>query len=220
MRLFIALGTFYIRLVKCGICGLWINISWPATLMGFFLDLARLLWFCLGWLSRHSTVVELDLLFILAVIWFHGALKCKLLLPVLVLRPSTMLLPMLLRNSFGYLNFSDNSKSVFLLLPDFYATKTMLFSLLPTRWPNLAPKILILTIISFGNLLLKRLLVSALSPHTSSWLMFSQKGWPDYSFYWIVASCAFFHHANFEGDIRGKSDSSDNNQDISDSPWL
>jgi len=148
------------------------------------------------------------------------SLKCKLLLPILVLRPSTMLLPMLLRNSFGYLNFSDNSKSVFLLLPDFYATKTMLFSLLPTRWPNLAPKILILTIISFGNLLLKRLLVSALSPHTSSWLMFIQKEWPDYSFYWIVASCAFFHHANFEGDIRGKSDSSDNNQDISDSPWL
>lgn len=78
-------------------------------------------------------------------------------------------------------------------------------------------KNMILTIILYGNLLLKRLVVSALSPHTSSWLMFSQKGWPDYSFYWIVASCFFFHHANFEGDIRGKSDSSDNNQDISDS---
>ncbi|KAJ7003560.1 hypothetical protein NC653_008701 [Populus alba x Populus x berolinensis] len=36
--------------------------------------------------------------------------------------------------------------------------------------------------------------------------MFSQKGWSDYSFYWIVASCSFFHHANFEGDIRGKSE--------------
>lgn len=78
-------------------------------------------------------------------------------------------------------------------------------------------KNMILTIILYGNLLLKRLVVSALSPHTSSWLMFSQKGWPDYSFYWIVASCSFFHHANFEGDIRGKSDSSDNNQDFSDS---
>lgn len=78
-------------------------------------------------------------------------------------------------------------------------------------------KNMILTIILYGNLLLKRLVVSALSPHTSSWLMFSQKGWPNYSFYWIVASCSFFHHANFEGDIRGKSDSSDNNQDISDS---
>ncbi|KAJ0081433.1 hypothetical protein Patl1_12193 [Pistacia atlantica] len=76
----------------------------------------------------------------------------------------------------------------------------MPYSLLPTRSPNLAPNILILTIILFGNLLLEGLLVSALSPHTYSWLMFSQKQWPNCSFYWIVASCAFssFYHANLE----------------------
>ena len=115
-------------------------------------------------------------------------------------KQTTVLLPLLLRNSHGHFNFFKNSISPSPLLRDSYATTIVPCSLLPTQSPNLTPNILILTIILLGDLLPTRLLVLALSRHTYNWLMFLQRGW---SIAIFIGSCqvvrfSSFYHANFE----------------------
>ena len=116
-------------------------------------------------------------------------------------KQTTVLLPLLLRNSHEHFNFLKNSISPSPLLRDSNATTIVPCSLLPTQSPNLAPNILILTIILLGDLLPTMLLVLALSRHTYNWLMFLQKGWLIEIF---IGSCqvvrfSSFYHVKFEG---------------------